>query len=112
MGFNRLFINHPLTAFIGAPIDALKRAADLGAFVETCWNQLAPGRMDSPELVQKLRAIGLKQVVASTDYFRPYSPNPPELLRMFLGMLHEGGLSKDEVKQVACTNPARVMGME
>ncbi len=112
MGFQRLFINHPLSAFIAAPIDALQRAAELGAFVETCWNQLAPGRMDSADLVQKLRAIGLKQVVASTDYFRPYSPNPPELLRMFLGMLHEGGLSKEEVRQVACANPARVMGLE
>jgi hypothetical protein len=31
---------------------------------------------------------------------------------MFLGMLNEGGMSKDEVKQVACTNPARLMGLE
>jgi imidazolonepropionase-like amidohydrolase len=51
-------------------------------------------------------------VIASTDYFRPYSPNPAELLRMFLGMLHEGGLSKEEVKQVACSNPARLMGLQ
>lgn len=109
MDFKKIVINHPLSAMIGAPIDALKRAADLGAFVETCWNQLAPGRMDSSELVQKLRAIGLHQVVASTDYFRPYSPNPPELMRMFLGMLHEGGLTKEEIKQVACANPARAM---
>jgi len=62
--------------------------------------------------VQQLRAVGLRQVIASTDYFRPYSPNPAELFRMFLGMLHEGGLSKEEVKQVACSNPARLMGLE
>jgi imidazolonepropionase-like amidohydrolase len=68
--------------------------------------------MDSPELVQQLRAVGLRQVIASTDYFRPYSPNPAELFRMFLGMLHEGGLSKEEVKQVAAINPARLMGLE
>ena len=90
----------------------MKRAADMGAFVEVCWNALAPGRMNSPELVQQLREIGLRQVIASTDYFRPYSPNPAELMRMFLGMLHEGGLSKDEIKLVACINPARLMGLE
>lgn len=112
MGFKRLILNHPLSDIVGAPLDALKRAAELGAFVETCWNQLAPGRMDSRELVAKLRTIGLNQVVASTDYFRPYSPNPPELFRMFLGMLHEGGLSREEIKQVASVNPARVMGLE
>ena len=32
---------------------------------------------------------------------------------MFLGMLHEGGLSKEEAKQVACTNPCpELMGLE
>jgi hypothetical protein len=31
---------------------------------------------------------------------------------MFLGMLHEGGLSKEEVKLVAGTNPARLIGLD
>jgi hypothetical protein len=112
MGYKRLILNHPLSDIIGTPLDALKRAAELGAFVETCWHQLAPGRMEPRELVAKLRSIGLGQVVASTDYFRSYSPNPPELFRMFLGMLHEGGLSREEVKRVAVVNPARAMGLE
>jgi hypothetical protein len=110
--FNRIVVNHAHSHMIAMPLDAMRRAAELGAFVEVCWNALAPGRMDSPQLVEQLRAVGLRQVVASTDYFRPYSPNPPELMRMFLGMLHEGGLSKEEVKLVACTNPARLMGLD
>lgn len=112
MRFNRIVVNHAHSHMIAMPLDAMKRAAELGAFVEVCWNALAPGRMDSPQLVEQLRAVGLRQVVASTDYFRPYSPNPPELMRMFLGMLYEGGLSKEEVKLVACTNPARLMGLD
>lgn len=112
MGFKQLVFTHPLSPMIGAPLDALRQAAELGAFVEVCWNQLAPGRMGTFELVEKLRAIGIRQVVASTDYFRPYSPNPAELFRMFLGMLHEGGLNREEVKQVAAINPARVLGLE
>jgi hypothetical protein len=112
MRFNRLVINHAHSHIIAMPLDAMKRAGDMGAFVEVCWNALAPGRMDSSELVRQLKEIGPRQVVASTDYFRPYSPNPAELFRMFLGMLHEGGLSRDEIKLVACTNPARLMGLE
>jgi uncharacterized protein DUF6282 len=108
---HRLIVNHVQTHIIGMPLDAMKRAAAMGAYLEACWNALAPGRMDSPELVQQFREIGLRQVIASTDYFRPYSPNPAELLRMYLGMLHEGGLSKKEVRMVACTNPARAMGL-
>ena len=62
-------------------------------------------RMDSPELVEKLKLVALHQVVVSTDYFRPSSPNPAEFFRMFLGMLYEGGLSKDEIKRLAGAGP-------
>jgi hypothetical protein len=106
MGYShRIIVNHVQSHIIAMPLDAMQRAAGMGAFLETCWK-------DSPELVQQFRQIGLQQIIASTDYFRPYSPNPAELFRMFLGMLHEGGLSKDEVKQVACINPAKLMGLE
>ena len=108
---HRLIVNHVQTHIIGMPLDAMKRAAAMDAYLEACWNALAPGRMDSPELVQQFREIGLRQVIASTDYFRPYSPNPAELLRMYLGMLHEGGLNKEEVRMVACANPSRAMGL-
>jgi hypothetical protein len=112
MGYShRLVVNHVQSHMIGMPVDAMKRAAEMGAFLEACWNALAPGRMDSPELVQQLREVGLRQFVVSTDYFRPYSPNPAELFRIFLGMLHEGGLTQGEIKQVAAINPARLMGM-
>jgi hypothetical protein len=67
--------------------------------------------MDSPELVAQFREVGLRHFIASTDYFRPYSANPAELFRMYLGMLHEGGLNQDEVNQVGAINPARLMGI-
>ncbi len=111
LDYHRVVVNHAHSHIIGMPLDAMQQAAGMGAFIEVCWNALAPGRMDSPELVRQLRAIGLGQVVASTDYFRPYSPNPAELFRMFLGMLHEGGLNKEEVKQIAAANPARLMAL-
>jgi hypothetical protein len=97
---------------VAMPVDAMKRAAEMGAFLESCWNALAPGRLEPVELVRQMRAAGLRQVIASTDYFRPYSPNPAELFRMYLGMLHEGGLSLDEIHQVASINPARALGLQ
>jgi hypothetical protein len=109
---HRIVVNHVQSHMIIMPVDAMKRAAEMGAFLEACWNALAPGRMDSPELVKQFREVGLRQIVVSTDYFRPYSPNPAELFRMYLGMLHEGGLSIEEVRQVAGANPARLMGLE
>lgn len=112
MGYShRLVINHAQAHMINMPVDAQARAASMGAFVESCWNALAPGRLDSPDLVKQMRAAGLSQVIASTDYFRPYSPNPAELFRMYLGMLHEGGLSKGEIHQISAINPSRLIGL-
>jgi hypothetical protein len=109
---HRLVLTHVQAHMVAMPIEAMRRAAAAGAFLESCWNALAPGRLDAPELVKQMRAAGLSQVIASTDYFRPYSPNPAELLRMYLGMLHEGGLSMDEIHQVAAINPAQALGLD
>jgi hypothetical protein len=88
----------------------LYRAA--AAFKEiACWDWMTDTDVfgvQNPET----REIGLRQVVTSTDYFRPYSPNPAELMRMFLDMLHEGGLSKDEIRTGGCINSARLMGLK
>lgn len=43
--------------------------------------------------------LGLRQIVASTDYFRPDNPESAESFRMHLGTLQEGGLSKGEVNE-------------
>jgi hypothetical protein len=112
MGYShRVVVTHVQAHMVAMPLDAMKRAANMGAFLESCWNALAPGRLGPAELVAQMRAAGVRQVIASTDYFRPYSPNPAELLRMYLGMLHEGGLSVGEVQQVAAINPARALGL-
>jgi hypothetical protein len=113
MGYShRLVITHVQAHMVAMPLEAMKRAAAMGAFLESCSNALAPGRLDAAELVNQMRAAGLRQVIASTDYFRPYSPNPAELFRMYLGMLHEGGLSTGEIHQVASINPGRALGLD
>ena len=55
---HRIVVNHVQSHMIAMPVDAMKRAAEMGAFLEACWNALAPGRMDLPELVRQFRAGG------------------------------------------------------
>jgi len=109
IGFQKLVINHPLNRRTNAPLPELARAAELGAFIEVCWTQVAPGRAEPRDIVAAMRAIGLEQIVASTDYFRPGIPNPPELMREYLTTLHEAGLSASEIRLIAAENPGRVL---
>ena len=111
-GFQRLIFTHPLSPGINVPLDAAQRAATLGAWLEVCWTNIAPGRMDPAAVVQWIKQVGVEHVVVSTDYFRRAQPNPPELFRLLLGSLYDAGLSAAEVRTVAALNPARALGLE
>jgi hypothetical protein len=106
--YDRLIFTHPM---VHTPIDALRQAAEWGAWIELCWTNIQPGRLDPSEAVKRVRAVGVNNVVVSTDYFRPAQPSPPELFRYCLGTLYDAGLNRDEIRTVAAHNPARALGL-
>jgi len=110
-GYQQVVFTHPLSGGIEAPLDAAQRAAALGAWVEICWTNVAPGRMDPAEVVKWIKAVGVERVVVSTDYFRTAQPCPPELFRLLLGTLYDAGLTATDVRTVAALNPARALGL-
>ncbi len=112
MGFERLVFTHPLSAVIQAPLEAAREAAALGAFIEICWNNVGPGRMDPEVVVEWIKNVGVEQVVTSTDYFRTAHPSPPELMRLYLGTLYDAGLDAAAIRQTVAVNPARALGLE
>ena len=73
---HRIVVNHVQSHIIAMPVDAMKRAGEMGAYLEACANALAPGRMDSFELVQQFRQIGLHQVVLDSSFLEK-SKGPP-----------------------------------
>ena len=111
IGYERLIFTHPLAAAVQAPLEAAQQAAQLGAWIEVCWTNIQPGRMDPQAAVEWIRAVGVERVVVSTDYFRGAYPNPPELMRMLLGTLYDVGLRPAEIRQVVAINPARALGL-
>ena len=112
LGFRRLIFTHPLAAVVEAPLEVARRAAELGAWVELCWTNVQPGRLDPAAAVRWIQAVGVEQVVVSTDYFRAAQPPPPELFRLLLGTLYDAGLSAADVRRVAAVNPARALGLD
>ncbi|HZR98958.1 MAG TPA: DUF6282 family protein [Chloroflexota bacterium] len=111
-GYGRVVFTHPLSGGIETPLEAAQRAASLGAWIEICWTNVAPGRMDPVDVVNWIKAVGVEQVVVSTDYFRTAQPSPPELFRLLLGTLYDAGLTAAEIRTVAALNPARALGLE
>ena len=77
MGYShRIVVNHVQSHIIAMPVDAMKRAAEMGAFLEACWNALAPG---TNGLAGPRQAISRSRIAAIYRQHRllpPYSPNP------------------------------------
>ncbi len=111
LGFERLVFGHPLSGSVGAPVDAVREAARLGAYAEFCWPTVAPGRHDPAEVVGVIRDIGASRVALTSDFFGGSNPSPSDLLRMFLGALYDAGLSQEEIKAGVATNPAAILGV-
>jgi hypothetical protein len=110
LGFERLVFGHPLSGSVGAPAEAIREAAQLGAYIEICWPTIAPGRQDPAEVVRLIRDIGAPRVVLTSDFFGGSNPSPSDLLRMLLGALYDAGLSQKEIRLGAATNPAALLG--
>jgi hypothetical protein len=109
LGFERLVFGHPLSGSVGAPREAIVEAAQLGAFVEVCWPTISPGRHDPAEVVRLVQDLGASRFVFTSDFFGGSNPSPSDLLRLFLGALYDAGLSQEEIRLAAATNPAGLL---
>jgi hypothetical protein len=110
LGFDRLLFGHPLSGSVGAPAEAIREAAALGAYVEVCWPTVAPGRTAPAEVVGMVREIGAGRTVLTSDFFGGANPSPSDLLRMLLGVLFDAGLTREEIRQAVAVNPAALLG--
>jgi len=109
VGFDRLVFGHPLSGSVGAPREAVEEAAQLGAFIEVCWPTISPGRHDPAEVVGLVKDLGASRFVFTSDFFGGSNPSPSDLLRLLLGALHDAGLSQEEIRLAAATNPAGLL---
>ena len=111
IGFERLVMAHPLSVSVGAPHDAVREIVGLGAYAEFCWPTVSPGRHSPVEVIGLIRAIGAERTILTSDYFGGAGPSPSDLLRMLAGVLYDNGLTLEEIRTAAVTNPAHLLGL-
>jgi hypothetical protein len=111
LGFERLVMAHPLSVSVDAPHDAVHEIVRLGAYAEFCWPTVSPGRRSPVEVIRLIREIGAERTILTSDYFGGAGPSPSDLLRMLTGVLYDNGLSVEEIRTAAVTNPAFLLGL-
>ena len=111
IGFEKIIFNHPLSASVQASRESIVEAAAMGATVEFCWPNIAPGRASPADVVGLVQLIGASRVVLSSDFFGGNNPPPSDLLRLFLGTLLDAGLSPQDIKTATVDNPAALLDL-
>lgn len=106
--------SHPLSGSVGASLENMRTAVELGAVVELCALQtMSLNRHIAPSLlVEIVTAIGAENCVFSTDAFNDWAPPAPEMLRMGIGQLLQCGLDEAAIRALTVTNPRRLLGID
>jgi hypothetical protein len=112
IGFERLVLAHPLSVSVDAPHDEVAEIVGLGAYAEFCWPTVSPGRRSPAEVVELIRRIDARRTILTSDYFGGAGPSPSDLLRMLAGVLHDNGLTVEEIRKAAVTNPSHLLGLD
>lgn len=109
----RLLITHPEYTVPNLDPDAMVALAKEGAYMEFC--AVSCGPMTPCSSIEKVKdyidAVGVKHAILASDTGQPFSPKPPEALRVFAQCLHERGIKEDAIKQMAIANPKRLLGL-
>jgi hypothetical protein len=109
----RIVVTHPEYYVPNLDDESIVRLAKDGAFMEFC--AVSCGPMTPAASVERVKrlidAIGPERAVIASDTGQPFSPRPPEALRVFAQCLFERGLAEAAVSRMAIDNPKRLLGL-
>jgi hypothetical protein len=113
MGFKKLLLSHPDSNSVGATMEQVKEMAGMGFFIETTFLGLLPAfwRISLKEICQRIKEVGARRWVLSTDAFFEWTPPPAEMMRMFIGSMLSAGMSTDEVDLMVRKNPSELLNL-
>ena len=115
MGLERGVLTHPFFTPPNCSIADIKKAVELGAFIEFCGgNALSP--IPKPICLdlykEAVDAVGTEKCVISSDCGHPRKTLPPETLRMFAQALMFKGVAQKDVEAMMKYNYDKLLDLE
>jgi hypothetical protein len=109
----KLLITHPEFTVPNLDIKTMVELAQQGVFMEFCGIDCfpIPQAVSTDKMKEMIEAVTPARAVLSSDSGQPFSPKPPETLRVFAQCLHEKGISEEAIKLMAITNAEYLLGV-
>jgi uncharacterized protein DUF6282 len=112
----KVLVTHATEDLAGPKLTAeqCRELAELGAWIElcamTCIGALATKTVS--EMVATIRAVGVERVTLGTDFGQKVNPHPAAGLQTYADALYAEGVTDDEIRRMACTNPCALLGLD
>lgn len=112
-GVEKVLVAHPDLKINKMDLSLQCELVRMGAYVEKSMLTLMPlwKSIEPDELVQGIRQIGVDKCILQTDFGQANHPTPTEGYKQFIEILLEHGLKEKEIEQMACANPAELIGL-
>jgi hypothetical protein len=112
-GVTHMVVTHAMMPPISMPVNAMKQAATLGAYIEFVASGLLENRgVTLADYVAAIHAVGPEHCILSSDLGQAKNPLHPDGLEKFFKDLRAQGFTAAEIDRMAKTNPAKVLGLE
>ena len=114
-GLKKIVFSHPDSASTKGTYEEIMEMARLGCTIELVVNGMMPNyqRITTAAYAKWIKDVGCEQIIIDTDYFPTfdYLPALPEMLRLLYGCLLTKGVTKEEIRQIASVNPAKLLNL-
>jgi len=112
-GVKRIVITHPELPIVNMPVAVQQELAGPDVFFERCLVVTTPGEGGLPlsAIATAVRQIGPETTVMATDFGQAENPSPVEGMRRYIKEMLEFGFDQNEIKRMACVNPAGLLGI-
>jgi len=115
MGLEKMLLTHPFFSPPNCSVEDIKKAVDLGAYVEFCGgNALSaiPKPISLDLYKEALDAVGSEQCVISSDCGHCRKTLPPETLRMFAYALSFKGVATKDIESMMNYNYDKLLDLK
>jgi Family of unknown function (DUF6282) len=111
VGVKKMIVDHPDIGFTKVPFDTQVRMTKMGVKMNYVAAEVSPRFycISPKERVKNIKKLGVQNVIISTDVGQLSNPNPIEMMRLYVQMLLEEGLSADDVKMMLHETPAALL---
>lgn len=111
-GVRKVLITHPEWGPTFYTLEQQRELARLGhVWFERCFVSTTHlcGCVPFQVIEQAIIEAGVETTVLSTDLGQPETPPPADGLRLYAERLHSSGFSREQIRQMMCSNPARLL---